>query len=72
MFAMAAASDDSVATVLAALLATTVTAHHAQSEPHQRPENRGGHGEEPKRPGEAPDEEVELHALGVLDHENEQ
>jgi hypothetical protein len=45
---MAGASDDSVPTVLAALLATTMTAPHAESEPHQRPENRRGDGEEPK------------------------
>lgn len=62
----------SAPTILAALSAATVTAHHAKSEPHEGPEHRGGYGEEPKRPSEAPGQEVELHALGVLDHENEQ
>jgi hypothetical protein len=57
---------------LTALLAAPVTAHHAQSEPHQRPKKRGGHSEKPKRPGETPEEEVEADALGVLDHEDEQ
>jgi hypothetical protein len=72
MPSMAGVSVDSRPTVLTAFLAATVTAEHAQSEPHQRPENRGSHREEPKRPGEAPDEEVKLYALGVLDHEYEQ
>ena len=62
----------SAPTILAALSAATVTAHHAKPEPHEGPEHRGGYGEEPKRPSEAPGQEVELHALGVLDHENEQ
>jgi hypothetical protein len=51
---------------LAAFLAAPVTAHHAQSQPHDRPEQRRGHREEPKRPGELPEEEVEPDAFGVL------
>ena len=66
------AGCESVPSVLAALLAAPVTAHHAQSEPHQRPEQRRGHREEPKRPGETPEQEVEPDALGVLDHEDDQ
>jgi hypothetical protein len=57
---------------LAALLTAPVTAHHAQSQPHQRPKQRGGHREEPKRPGEIPEEKFEPDALGVLDHEDDQ
>ena len=33
--------SESVPSVFAALLATPMTAHHARSEPHQRPEKRG-------------------------------
>src|SRR5664279_2074429 len=35
-------------------------------------QQRHHHAEQPKRPGEAPDQEVERDVLGVLDHEDEQ
>src|SRR4029453_19585684 len=62
----------SVPSVLAALLAALVTAHDTQPEPDQRPEDGGGQHQEPERPCEAPEQEVETDVLGVLEHEDEQ
>src|SRR5215218_1061789 len=62
----------SVPSVLAALLAASMTTHHAQPEPHQRPEQRSNDGVQPQRPGEAHEQEVELDVLGVLENEDEQ
>src|SRR4029453_8568749 len=58
--------------ILAALLAAPVTAHDPHSEPDQRPEEGGGQRQEPQRPGETPEQEVEADVLGVLEHEDEQ
>ena len=62
----------SVPSVVAARLAAPMTTYDTQSEPHQRPEQCHHDAEQPQRPGEAPDQEVERDVLGVLDHEDEQ
>src|ERR1700712_2457143 len=50
----------------------SVAAHHADAEPDQRPDQRRDEGEQPQRPGEAPEQERRRDALGVLDHEDEE
>ena len=51
---------------------TTVTAQHTQPEPHERSNQRSHEDEQPERPGEVPEQEVDRDVLGVLDHEDEQ
>src|SRR4029453_2589551 len=65
-------SEVSAPPVLAALLAASVTSHDPHPEPDQRPQERGGQREQPERPREAPEQEIEPDALGVLEHEDEQ
>jgi hypothetical protein len=62
----------SVLSVLAAARAATMPAHHADPEPDQRSDQRGGEGEQPQRPGEAPEQERRRDGLGVLDHEDDE
>src|SRR3954466_9714738 len=62
----------SVSAIVAARRAAPMTAQHAHPEPHQRSNRRDHEGEQPKRPREAPEQEVEPDILGVLDHEGEQ
>ena len=58
--------------VLAAPLSATMSANHTESNPHQRSNKRRDEGVEPKRPSKAPEKEVELDILSVLEHEDEQ
>jgi hypothetical protein len=64
-------SSVSVWSVFAARGAATVAAHHAEPEPHQRPDQCRDEGEQPQRPGEAPEQERQRDAFGVLDHEDD-
>ena len=57
---------ESAPPILAARPAAPMTAKHAQSEPHQCPDQRHHESKQPKRPGEAPEQEVEPDILGVL------
>src|SRR5215218_7503218 len=56
----------------AAFHAAPVTTHHAQPEPHQRPEQRRHDGVPPQRPGEGPEEELEADPVGVLENEDQE
>lgn len=49
-----------------------VTTHHAQPEPHQRPNYRRHDGVPPQGPGEGPDEELESDPVGVLENEDQE
>src|SRR6476620_8505240 len=66
------AGPPSVPSVFAARFTTPMTANHTQSDPDESPDQRNQERVQPKRPGETPEEEVDLHVLGVLDREDEQ
>jgi hypothetical protein len=61
-----------IAAILATFLPAPVATHHAESEPHQRAEERHHDGVEPQRPREAQPQEVEPDVFGVLDDEDDQ
>jgi uncharacterized membrane protein HdeD (DUF308 family) len=52
--------------------ATAMAAHHAEPEPDQRSDQCRHESEQPEWPREAPQEEEQRHALGVLDHEDDE
>src|SRR5680860_673379 len=69
---MASLRRQLVPSLLASRLSPPVTANHTQSKPHQSAEKRRDHREQPERPLEGPEQEIERDVLGVLHDKDEQ